>query len=93
MFTFMHNLWMTLQCPPPLTSHMWNSYEEPTATKAIAYLDKWLPYLCDYDKGELFSQMSYDLAFEMELGDYNDQLFEWFMATDQQPIIDQGRKS
>ena len=72
----MHNLWMTLQCPPPMNL-LWNSYEESTAEEAIAYLDKWLPYLCDYDKGELFSQMSYDLCFFLEPGDYNDQLFDW----------------
>ena len=76
MFTFMHNLWMTLQCPPPMKL-LAEAYQEPTATEAITHLDTWLPYLCDYDKGELLLQMSYDLCEHFKPGEYNDQLFDW----------------
>ena len=76
MFTFMHNLWMTLQCPTP-HQMLEEAYNLPHAEDSIAYLEKWTPYLCEHDLGELFGQMSYDLAFCFDNDTYSNKLFDW----------------
>ena len=79
MFTYFSTLWHQLQCPYPMEM-LQEAYEHEQSADAIAYLDKWLPYLSEYNKMELFKQMSWDLWDFIEPGEYNDTLFEWLEA-------------
>ena len=73
---YFKTLWMTLQCPP-YEVILADAYKCESADEAIEILNKWIPYLCDHDKKELYGLMSYDMAFYFDKNTWSDKLFAW----------------
>ena len=81
MFNYFKTLWHQLLCPSP-EEILEYAYSLPNAEDSIAYFEEWLPWLSDYNKGELFKQMSFDLAFSFSSDTYSDKLFDWLLLKD-----------